>query len=793
MAYIYPDYMPTYNFLTDEEERRRREEEAAAAATPVTQTIKTNPVTGEQEMTIKGTPQDLSAANPLTPTVLGPAVPEQTIAQPMAMPQPGPGVQVASIGPGLPQTQPAAPAQQIPTVDQLAEQERQKRLAAQVTQPAMPVAPDQSAAETQRLLAQNAQAAPVAPEVAPLPQPGPGVQVAGPAQMPPSAAPAPAAPSFDSRFTQAAGDASSLLALSKDESLTAEQKKLAARQAHQVLTNELGLSRAKDEVAKMSDLDMSRVLRSKSEEGSWAKMILLGFISPDLAGKEAAKLGLNDKWVTGTNEQGNPILYKTRDGVPIEGYDAANDRRLSAKELIGAAGTQLGKQVTTTAETYVDEAGNRYRSQTDERGNSRLVNIATGARFTGDATKLKRQTDISQMARVDYNLAADLLKKHSGNVLDMMKEYELIKGPLSDEGRGQFLRTYGYGTTIPAPTTPGQAAPAPAPTAPGQAAPAPAPTAPTAPAQRPAQRPAVPTTATAQRPAGAGVSAGTGGVAGGGLNTSIGSMRVQQGLGQTAGEANIKLAAEERSNFLTYEEKDIVPKADAGGSISQIRKSQIKGPDGILNNPEIVGMLSGQGGATAEVGNIIRDLVTGARTDEELSQRIASLGLTQRQKDVLYNQIALNRQVAPYTLKQNAGAGAVSDAEQRANRQANVDITRVPLYTAVTILSKDQFDKDLSVARQAFRNANPNLTTVRSFNDAWGKEKSRLDREYNQIYEERAKYIAKYYQDGKNPGAIVDAYKYYPVPEFDRQTGGWNYGTDYARKAARPRLNSFER
>lgn len=260
-----------------------------------------------------------------------------------------------------------------------------------------------------------------------------------------------------------------------------------------------------------------------------------------------------------------------------------------------------------------------------------------------------------------------------------------------------------------------------------------------------------------------------------------------------AAESNIKLNQEERSNFLTYEEKEIVPKADAGGSISQTRKSQLKGPDGILANPEIVGMLSGQGGAAAEVSNIIRDLVTGARTDDELSQRVSSLGLTQRQKDVLYNQIQLNRQIAPKTLKENAGAGSVSDAEQKANRDAAINITRVPLYTAVTMLSKDQFDKDQQVARQAFREAHPELSTVRSFSGAWNKEKARLDNEYNQIYAARAQYIAKYYNDGQNPGAIVDAYKYYPVPEFNRQTGQWDYGTEYSRKAARPKISSFER
>ena len=257
-------------------------------------------------------------------------------------------------------------------------------------------------------------------------------------------------------------------------------------------------------------------------------------------------------------------------------------------------------------------------------------------------------------------------------------------------------------------------------------------------------------------------------------------------------ESAAALGKEERSNFLTYEEKDITPKADAGANISRIRKQQLKGPDGILNNPGIVGILSGQGGKGTEVANLIRDTVVGGLSNDELSRRVNALGLDQRNRDLVYNQLQLNNTIAPETLKANAGAGSVSDAEQASNRKANIDITRVPLYTAVTMLGRDQFEKDVNVARQAFRTANPNIGTVREFNDAWGKEKERLQGEYDRIYDARAKYIAKYYQDGKNPLAITEAYKQYPVPEYSRD-GGWNYGTDYARKAARKPLDSFNR
>ena len=62
------------------------EEELAANAKPVTQTIKTNPVTGEQTMTVSGSPQDLSAANPLTPTVSPVAPVAPVVGGPMRQP-----------------------------------------------------------------------------------------------------------------------------------------------------------------------------------------------------------------------------------------------------------------------------------------------------------------------------------------------------------------------------------------------------------------------------------------------------------------------------------------------------------------------------------------------------------------------------------------------------------------------------------------------------------------------------------------------------------------------------------
>jgi len=67
MAYEYDQLGNVIGEYESDEERRRRLD-AEAAQQPVKQTTTYNP-DGTQEMTIRGTPQALSAANPNTPTL----------------------------------------------------------------------------------------------------------------------------------------------------------------------------------------------------------------------------------------------------------------------------------------------------------------------------------------------------------------------------------------------------------------------------------------------------------------------------------------------------------------------------------------------------------------------------------------------------------------------------------------------------------------------------------------------------------------------------------------------------
>jgi hypothetical protein len=557
------------------------------------------------------------------------------------------------------------------------------------------------------------------------------------------------------------------------------KKKEAAKQAQTLIAGAAaGDRRAANDIAKTLT----------SGEGSWLKFIMLSYISPQMAGEEAIKLGYGNKWASAQDSQGNQglIEYNAK-GMPIRGVKADNTV-MNEKELTMFATGGAGGKVTTSGTFFQTPTGQILRAQTDEQGRPRLVDAASGARFTGSTTGLTKLEEAGAFRRMDRELVLDLAKKHGQNVLEAEKEFVAINGPFkSSTERQQFRDAYGFGLAQPAPVsgiagTPGaQAAPAQGAAAQG-GAPSKAQQAmqnlPGAQAA-PAAQPAPGTTPGAPAP----LPPVTGGpVAPSGVTAPIAGMQTGVAINKQQQEAFVKYAAE-----------DITPKADAGGQVARIRREQIKGPDGILSNPEIAGLL--QGGKGSEVYNIFRDLATGNFKDQEdLSARVESLGLNPRQKEILYRQINLNSQVAPLTLKANAGAGAVSDAEQKANRAANIDITRQPLYAGIADLSRSQHINDMSVARADFKAANPQFQTTEQFNRAWSAEKAKRQKEYDQIFEARAKYIDEQRKKGKDPaGAVIDGFKYFPTPEWNSQTGSWDLGTDFARRAARPSLSQFNR
>jgi len=565
-------------------------------------------------------------------------------------------------------------------------------------------------------------------------------------------------------------------------------KEQAKMRAADIMANERDDQKAKETLATATPTDLARYLQGKTKSGEdynlatrIRAMLFSAAGQKELAMREWNKLDTTgtDKYVQGPD--GKPYLVRQRaDGEIMAGYNAETGKALTPEELVKVgAGFGQGKW-QTSAEFFQDKSGNVFQAQHNDRGQTRMVNVKTGAPYTGEE-KLERLRDVSGRAaaeqKQEFRRENDL-NQFARNIASM--DYKGKLAAVADARQAAINRgepdftdqeLAALGVTRPSLNLFAQT---------GQVAGAPKPTA-VAPGQAPAQ--AQPAPAIQPAVPGAPAVPATG-------RMSVEEMKRKEAEEKLRREGASQVSVDQQKRFNEYVEKDIQPKADAGKLISRVRKEQINGPDGILNNPEIAGML--QGGQGSEVGNILRDLITGNFKDQtDLSSRVAQLNLTPRQKEVLYTQIGLNNQILPQTLKANAGPGAISEAEHKINREANVDITRQPLYSGLSLMTRDQFQKDLAVAKNDFRSANPDIRTTDDLNKAWNKQERAANEAYDRIYAARAAYIAKHNPNGTNPGAAVDAFRHYPVPTWTGSS--WDYGTEYAKKAARPPLGSFNR
>lgn len=141
------------------------------------------------------------------------------------------------------------------------------------------------------------------------------------------------------------------------------------------------------------DMKSARFLADemKKDEGSWVKMLLLGFISPDLAGAEAVKLGFGAQWQTQTLDDGTTALVKVRkDGKPMIGYDATTGAELSANQLAGVAGGK--KELDIVGGTYVSD------TLKDKNGNALVGRVVTDKK-TGQSYI---QTDQGRMSMAGF-------------------------------------------------------------------------------------------------------------------------------------------------------------------------------------------------------------------------------------------------------------------------------------------------------------------------------------------------------------------------------------------------------
>jgi len=800
MAYqpTFSPYMPVDPYMgeTEEERRRRLEAEAAAAmpppapepvapepvsSTPVKQTITYDPETGEQRMKIEGSVNDLSAANPMTPTVLTPG--GDTMAQPPA--------------PVMPEAPAPAP---------VAQEQRQMPPGVEMVDGKLKLAPIEIGEGVQLagpMVAGAVQSKNTTGLNAPKLETG-----TGPTQIPsgmpaPAAAPAAApatgqnarddllarmAPTFESRFAEASDNDAKLATIYNDPNLTKEQKQVVGIALRDQLNKQVGQERAKQELAGMSENDIARLLKSKSEEGSWAKMLLLGFISPDLAGKEAAKLGLNDKWAVGSTQDNKPFLYKTRDGIPIEGYDSTSGKRMGEKELIGAVGAAAGN---------IDIVGGTYVSDTLKDANGQpLVGRVVSDKKTGQSYI---QTDEgrkpmsgfrpqSSGGSLDAQRVAQIQRQNIDLAGDWAKLQMKVQGA-APEAANKFLGEFNakYRTNYPLSSISG--APPQISMETGQMTTIPA-------AGITSVAPAVETTGGG---GGKATNAGGGGSttsgrttnAGGGTTNAGGGggVRVGGGGGSPAdvalntelrGEAakkDIQVQGARSESFNKYVDETITPDAINGDSISSTRKQQFE----LFNRPgvdvgKIFGVANGAGSAPGDQRwTMFRDVLLGKISEpaDQIRERAAALGLNREEQSVAVEYAIMNADINSKTLKSTAGSSQVSDAEQKLNQARNVDITKVPMLGGYNAMAQSQFAGDLAKYRGDW------ATTAKASNTAelerlWRREKDSINKLYLDSARQRVEYITKM---GSTSAAIKEGYKLYPVPRYDptlnNGQGGW--------------------
>lgn len=161
---------------------------------------------------------------------------------------------------------------------------------------------------------------------------------------------------------------------------------VAKEQARALLEQDFKMSAAKEQAtqaiqaAASGDPRAGRAIADelKNQEGSWVKMILLGFLSPQLAGEEAVKLGFGNKWQSVSNEKGETALIQVNaKGLPLKGISA--DNKPLTQEQLASFATGGKRELDIPGGTYInDKTGEVGRVVTDKRTGQSYVQTDTG-------------------------------------------------------------------------------------------------------------------------------------------------------------------------------------------------------------------------------------------------------------------------------------------------------------------------------------------------------------------------------------------------------------------------------
>jgi hypothetical protein len=841
--------MPDYGYETEEERRKRLEQEALGVEpTPVKQTITTDPRTGQSTMKIEGSVEDLSASNRLTPTVTAPVNPdvvaemrpEQVGAydrmlqvesgnrdynaqgQPIVSPKgamyasqvmpatardPGFGITPArdqspeeynrvgreyygamlnkyngneqlaqaayNAGPGrvdqaikMSQQRGGNPLQYLPTETQQyvqkvggGQQAAMSRQQVQQAQPQGPVSPNSiyNLQQPQPNQTEN--------------MPGVGLQAtptntAGLEQMQRGTF-GTSIPHVE-EYLASKGNLTGLLELSQNESNPQWIRNKARQDVGFELNSERQKQEAEQRLQTMSPMDLERALREKTSGGSWLKAIAFGLLGMNSSAEaEQAKLGIGkDTSVMGPD--GTPYLVKiSSNGTPIEGYNAKTGQKLSGNELVAVAAGGQRKLDVVGGSFINDQTQEVGRMVTDKNTGQSYIETDSGRKpLKGFRPQTSTGSLQDMRTRSLQDLQVKLVGKTAEEKMAILRPYnqQLVAGGFAPiqpnelninapvvEGGGGVVQTGG-----------------------GQQA--------------------------------------TGGTTTGGAvqqgGTTTGGQVQTDGRRPTSSEMTLKTERQKKEQLIPLEineaeqkeyvktRDDMINKAEGGRAVADARRQQF---NVLKNNPNIIGIFNGTGEPYLKAHAILREFATGAYGSEDrirLSEDIRKLSIPEPQKAALEQYMQLNTTINRETLKANSGAGSISDAEQRANKESNMTfIGNYTPFAALNGMARSQYTGDIARAKADYANLHPEYKTRQQFDSAWNKEQDKIEKQYESIYKARLNMIKPFAEAStKNihdaqalsryRDAIMHSFDAYPVPDYNPQTGKWDYKTANAKKAA---------
>ncbi len=588
----------------------------------------------------------------------------------------------------------------------------------------------------------------------------------------------PSSEQFITRYQDTQTDPAGLMKLATDDTAPDWIKERARNRAADLITEQRDTMKAKEALAAATPNDLARYLQGKTKAGEdynlttrIRAMLFSASGNNDLAAREWNKLDNTgtDKYVQGAD--GQSYLLRTRaNGEVMGGFNAKTGAALTPEEMVNvSAGVQTQKGVHQAADTYADPTGKlkgNFVLETRPGQAPVFKEVGTGRVATAAEGAVLRKIGVTgtledQLARQRQKLMTDLQFVEPTKRMEFAARFDAEHGTnFAGELKNQMPGSFGG---QPAPTT--TVAPSVAASGGGPVAPTGAiPTGPIAPGM------AIP------KPTGA----------------TPAQIKQAETLGTEAGKAGIAVSETEQKEFVKDMKPAIGTAASDGQMIGSARRQQL---DLIKSNPSILNIMNGDGTRFDQARNIITRIATGAYSDENkeaLYKDVKATGLSQGEQGALIDFANLNTGINSKTLKANSGAGSISNAEQQANKDANIgNVDRIPAYAAMSGLHRSQFAGDLAASKQAFLDTHPDIKTTSQFNSAWAKEEANLLKGYQGIAKARFDVMGRAPEVGASKEAIAAykdrvfrAFEAYPAPRWDAATGKWDYQTANAKRAA---------